>query len=188
MVALLLLTAVVAAGAILTKPLIERVVRDLSYPLSDTAIINREAAAEHLDPALVAAVIYAETKFDPRTSSAGALGLMQVEPATARNLAHITGGTAFKVADLAHPATNIAYGSFYLRYLLNLYHGNRTLALAAYNAGPTNVDDWVAHERSAGRTLSLAAIPFAQTRAYVVKVESAQKTYRRDYAKLLGPP
>jgi soluble lytic murein transglycosylase len=186
--ALLALTALVAAAALVAIPLIKRVVRDLGYPLSDTAIINRQAAAEHLDPALVAAVIYAETKFDARTSPAGALGLMQVEPATARLLAHMSGGYAFKVADLAHPATNIAYGSYYLRYLLNLYHGSRTLALAAYNAGPTNVDDWVARARDDGRSLSVAAIPFPQTRAYVVKVESAEKTYRRDYAKELGPP
>jgi soluble lytic murein transglycosylase len=169
-------------------PLVKRVVRELTYPLNDTAIINRQAAIEHLDPALVAAVIYAETKFDPRTSPAGALGLMQVEPSTARNLARISGGTTFKIADLADPATNIAYGSYYLRYLLNLYHGNRTLALAAYNAGPTNVDHWVAQAHVAGRPLSLTAIPFPQTRAYVAKVEAAQRTYRRDYATVLGPP
>ena len=185
---LLLGTAVLAAGALFVLPVIERVVRELTYPLSDTAIINRQAAANRLDPALVAAVIWAETKFDARTSSAGALGLMQVEPSTARNLARISGGTAFKVADLAHPATNIAYGSFYLRYLLNLYHGNRMLALAAYNAGPTNVDNWLAAARAHGRSLSIAAIPFAQTRDYVARVEAAQKTYRRYYAKLLGPP
>jgi len=185
---LLLVTASAAAGVAIALPTIKRIVREFTYPLSDTAIINRQAAANRLDPALVAAVIYAETKFDPRTSSAGALGLMQVEPATAQNLARISGGTTFKVADLAHPATNIAYGSYYLRYLLNHYHDNRVLALAAYNAGPTNVDDWVAAARAQGHSLSIAAIPFAQTRAYVAKVEAAQLTYRHDYAKLLGPP
>ena len=183
-----MLAGLLAVATVVAVPLIKRFVRDLGYPLEDASIINRQAAAEHLDPALVAAVIYAETKFDPRTSSAGALGLMQVEPATARNLARISGGTTFKIADLAHPATNIAYGSYYLRYLLNLYHGDRTLALAAYNAGPTNVDNWVAQARAAGRSLSIATIPFTQTRDYVSKVEAAQKTYRRDYAKLLGPP
>lgn len=186
--ALVVLIALAALAAVFVVPVVDRVVRDLSFPLQDTSIINRQAAVEHIDPALVAAVIYAETKFDPRTSSAGALGLMQIEPATARNLAHMSGGTLFKVADLAHPATNIAYGSYYLRYLLNVYHDNRTLALAAYNAGLTNVDRWVATAHARGQTLTVGAIPFPQTRAYVVRVEAATKTYRRYYAKLLGPP
>jgi soluble lytic murein transglycosylase len=175
-------------GVIAAAPAINHIVRELTYPLHDATIINRDARAEQLDPALVAAVIYAETKFDPRTSSAGALGLMQIEPATARFLAHLSGGTQFTIADLAHPATNIAYGSYYLRYLLNRYDGNRTLALAAYNAGTTNVDHWMARARASGRSLTRALIPFPQTRAYVARVESATKTYRRYYAKLLGPP
>jgi soluble lytic murein transglycosylase len=175
-------------AALVAVPPVERFVRELSYPLRDAAIINRQATAEHLDPALIAAVIYAESKFDPRTSPAGALGLMQVEPSTAHLLAHMSDGTAFRIADLAHPATNIAYGSYYLRYLLNLYRGNRMLALAAYNAGPTNVNTWLARARSHGRAFSVAAIPFPQTRAYVSRVEAAMKTYRRYYGNQLGPP
>jgi len=187
----LAVVAILAAGTvgvIAALPSVERVVRELTYPLHDAAIINHAASDEHLDPAFVAAVIYAETKFDPRTSSTGALGLMQIEPSTARYLAHLSGGSAFTLADLAHPATNIRYGSYYLRYLLNLYGGNRMLALAAYNAGTTNVDRWVARATAKGRPLTQASIPFPQTRAYVAKVEAATKTYRHDYAKLLGPP
>jgi soluble lytic murein transglycosylase len=180
--------AAAAIAVVLVVPVIDRVVRELGYPLSDASIINQQARVEHIDPALIAAVIYAETKFDPRTSSAGALGLMQIEPATARYLAHLSGGSQFAVADLAHAATNIAYGSYYLRYLLNLYGGNRMLALAAYNAGTTNVDRWVAHATAARKQFSVASIPFPQTRAYVAKVEAATVTYRRDYAKELGPP
>ncbi len=188
MLAVLALVAAGAVGLIVALPSVQRVVRELTYPLHDTAIINRAAHAEHLDPAFVAAVIYAETKFDPRTSSTGALGLMQIEPSTARYLAHLSGGSQFTLGDLAHPATNIAYGSYYLRYLLNRYGGNRTLALAAYNAGTTNVDRWVASARATGTALTPASIPFPQTRAYVTKVEAATKTYRHYYAKLLGPP
>ena len=180
--------AVAVLAAVLAVPTVKRFVRELTYPLSDVSIINQQAAREHLDPALVAAVIYAESKFDPRPSSAGALGLMQIEPSTAILLAHKSGGTLFTIADLAHPATNIAYGSYYLRYLLRDYGGNRTLALAAYNAGPTNVNRWIAKAQARGRTLDLDAIPFPQPRAYVAKVEAATKTYRRYYAKLLGPP
>lgn len=185
--ALIALLVVVTAG-VLAVPVVKRFVRELTYPLHDASIINIQAAHDHLDPALVAAVIYAESKFDPRTSSAGALGLMQIEPSTARYLAQKSGGVLFRIRDLAHPATNIAYGSYYLRYLLNMYRGNRTLALAAYNAGLTNVDHWVARARAHGRRLGIEAIPFPQTRAYVSKVEAATKTYRRYYAKLLGPP
>jgi soluble lytic murein transglycosylase len=160
---------------------IRRLVREVTYPLQDTATIRQQAQAERLDPALIAAVIYAETKFDARTSSAGALGLMQILPSTARYLAHLSGGSEFRVADLAHPAVNIAYGSYYLRYLLNLYDGNETLALAAYNAGATNVNAWVAEARERGQTLGITTIHFPQTRAYVEKVEAAQVTYRKDY-------
>jgi len=187
-VAALAVLAACGVGVIAALPSIERVVREITYPLRDAAIINRQASVEHLDPALVAAVIYAETKFDPRTSSTGALGLMQIEPSTARYLAHLSGGSQFTVADLAHPATNIAYGSYYLRYLLNLYGGNRMLALAAYNAGTTNVNRWLAEARTGGRSLTAATIPFTQTREYVSKVEAATRTYRRYYPKLLGPP
>jgi soluble lytic murein transglycosylase len=186
--ALLVFAAGAVAAAIIALPVLTRFVRELTYPLHDVSIINRQAAVEHLDPALVAAVIYAESKFDPRPSSAGALGLMQIEPATAELLAQKSGGTLFKIADLAHPATNIAYGSYYLRYLLRMYGGSRMLALAAYNAGPGNVDRWIARARKRGRRLDIDAIPFAQTRAYVVKVEAATKTYRRYYGKLLGRP
>lgn len=186
--ALVVLIVVAVVAGLLVVPVVKHFVREFSYPLRDVSIINQQAAREHLDPALVAAVIYAETKFDARTSSAGALGLMQIEPSTAELLAQKSGGTLFKIADLAHPATNIAYGSYYLRYLLRSYNGDRTLALAAYNAGPTNVNDWIARARAKDRKLDVDAIPFPQTRAYVVKVEAATKTYRRYYAKLLGPP
>ena len=124
-------------------PLFRRAYEDLSLPLSYSDIIRQQAAEKHLDPALVAAVIYAETKFDPRPSSAGAEGLMQMLPQTAEFLARRSGATTFRISDLANPAVNIAYGSYYLRYLLNEYDGNEVLALAAYNGGETNVDRWL---------------------------------------------
>lgn len=160
--------------------------RQSSLPLADTAIIRREASAKHLDPALIAAVIDTETHFEPRTSAAGAQGLMQLLPSTAEYLAGLSGGYAFNTADLAAPEVNIAYGSYYLRYLLNRYKGNEVLALAAYNGGMGNVDRWVQQERAKGRTLSVDAIPFAQTREYVHEVLEAQQEYRSRYAAALG--
>jgi soluble lytic murein transglycosylase len=155
-------------------------------PLSHAGIIREQARAKHLDPALVAAVIYAESKFEPRPSSAGAQGLMQVLPATAYYLAHLSGGTSFTASDLATPQVNIAYGSYYLRYLLDHYSGNEMLAVAAYNGGLANVDSWIAHANAAGRELSAEAIPFSETREYVQRVLAAQRGYRATYAHELG--
>ena len=75
---------------------------------------------------------------------------MQILPETAEFLARRSGATTFQVSDLATPAVNIAYGSYYLRYLLDEYHGNKVLALAAYNGGETNVDRWVAERPRPG--------------------------------------
>lgn len=164
----------------------QSVERNQALPLSDAGIIRRQAAAKDLDPALIAAVIYAETKFDPRPSAAGAEGLMQILPSTAYYLAHLSGGITFTAGDLADPSVNVAYGSYYLRYLLNHYGGNEMLAIAAYNGGLTNVDEWVAHADAAGRQLAVAEIPFPQTREYVRRVLSAQAAYRETYPRQLG--
>jgi soluble lytic murein transglycosylase len=178
--------AVVGVIVVMTAPLAKKAVNDLGLPLSYSSIIRQQAAAKHLSPALVAGVIYAETKFDARTSPAGAEGLMQIEPATALFLAKRSGATTFNTSDLGHPAVNIAYGCYYLRYLLNEYHGKVMLALAAYNGGETNVDTWVSEARRRGHALTISAIPFPETRAYVSRVLHAAGEYRRQYAHQLG--
>jgi len=170
----------------LALPLFRKAVNEFALPLSYSNVIREQAADKHLDPSLIAAVIYAETKFDPRPSSAGAEGLMQILPGTAEFLARRSGATTFTISDLATPAVNIAYGSYYLRYLLDRYEGQEVLALAAYNGGETNVDQWLARARSEGRSLSIDKIPFAQTRAYVLRVLQAQRDYRRSYPSELG--
>jgi len=164
----------------------DQLVSTLGLPLTNANVIREQAAEKHLDPALIAAVIYAETKFDPRPSSAGAQGLMQILPATAYYLAQLSGGVRFTASDLATPSVNVAYGSYYLRYLLDHYSGNEMLAVAAYNAGLTNVDGWVAHARAEGTPLSIEAIPFPETREYVHRVLNAQRDYRAKYARQLG--
>ena len=75
---------------------------------------------------------------------------MQLTPRTARDIARKSGGTAFVEADLGTPQVNIAYGAFYLRYLLDRYGGNEAFALAAYNGGEGNVDRWIAAARDKG--------------------------------------
>jgi soluble lytic murein transglycosylase len=175
---------VLFVGVIAT--VLQQAARNLALPLSDASIIREQAAQKRLDPALIAAVIYAETKFDPRPSPAGAQGLMQILPSTAYYLAHLSGGVSFTAGDLADPSVNVAYGSYYLRYLLDHYSGNEMLAVAAYNGGLGNVDKWVAQAQAAGRRLSVGEIPFPQTRAYVQRVLGAERAYRATYAHQLG--
>src|SRR5271165_6095281 len=165
---------------------VDDVVHKLGLPLSDASVIREQAGEKHLDPALIAAVIYAETKFNPRPSPAGAEGLMQILPGTAYFIAHLSGGSSFTASDLSTPRINVAYGSYYLRYLLNHYDGNEMLAVAAYNGGLANVDSWLAQANAAGRPLTIEAIPFPETRAYVQRVLEAQREYRSIYARQLG--
>ena len=149
----------------------------LWYPLRYEHIVRGHAHNYSLDPALLAAVIYQESKFEPDArSSSGAIGLMQLLPATAQGIALHTGGSGFRVGDLYNPEINIRYGAWYLRHLLRKY-GDEPTALAAYNAGQDNVDRW----RRAGR-----GIQFPETRAYVDRVEELKKIYRRAYGDELG--
>jgi soluble lytic murein transglycosylase len=181
--------AAIAAGLLIVGVVaseLQQAARNLALPLGDASIIREQAAEKRLDPALIAAVIYAESKFEPRPSAAGAEGLMQILPSTAYYLAHLSGGSSFTAGDLATPSVNVAYGSYYLRYLLDHYAGNEMLAVAAYNAGLTNVDEWVAHARADGGTLSEQSIPFPETREYVHRVLNAQRAYRATYPRQLG--
>jgi soluble lytic murein transglycosylase len=149
----------------------------LRYPLAYDSIVRGHAENYRLDPALLAAVIYQESKFDPEArSDAGAVGLMQLQPETARGIALRTGGSAFRVDDLTNPEINVRYGSWYLRHLLDKYDDEQ-LALAAFNAGQGNVDSW----RDQGK-----GIAFAETRAYVDRVEKLEGIYRDAYADELG--
>jgi soluble lytic murein transglycosylase len=184
--AILLVLVLCGVVAYLITPLVEKAIQELTLPLEYQGIIKQQAAAKGLDPALIAAVIYAETRFDARTSPTGAEGLMQIEPATAEFLAHRSGGTDFTVADLGTPEVNIAYGSYYLRYLLDEFGGSEVLALAAYNGGETNVQHWLANAQAQGRTFTVSDIPFPETRAYVEKVMQVQQQYRQKYARQLG--
>jgi soluble lytic murein transglycosylase len=178
---------VAALGIALAWPLAHHAVKEIALPLRHEDIIRQQAREKHLDPALIAAVIYAESRFrDGQRSAAGAEGLMQLTPATAQDIARRSGGTRFVVDDLATPQVNISYGAWYLRYLLDRYGGNEAFALAAYNGGQGNVDRWIDAARRRNVALAIEAIPFAETRAYVRRVEQARSRYRRSYATELG--
>lgn len=179
---------VIGVGGLLVWAMGKHAVRDISLPLHHADIIRQQARAKHLDPALIAAVIDAESKFNDNSgsSSAGAIGLMQLLPDTARFIATRSGGTRFSTADLATPQVNIAYGSFYLRYLLDRYGGSAVLAVAAYNGGEANVDRWLVQASRRGHTFAVDQIPFSETRAYVSKVLRLRGEYRASYSSDLG--
>jgi soluble lytic murein transglycosylase len=142
------------------------------YPLEYEQIVRGHARNYQLDAALLAAVIYQESKFRPDAkSSSGAIGLMQLQPETAKGIAIRTGGSRFQTSDLYVPEINVRYGSWYLRHLLDKYEDEKT-ALAAYNAGQRNVDEW----RAEGK-----GIQFSETRAYVDRVEHLKGVYHDAY-------
>jgi soluble lytic murein transglycosylase len=148
------------------------------YPLHYSEYVRVHARENGLDPALLAAVIYQESKFRPDARSAsGAIGLMQLTPSTAHGIAVRTGGHAFETGDLYNPEINIRYGAWYLANLFRKYRQER-LVLAAYNAGQGNVDRW----RSKGQS-----IQFAETEAYVDRVEHLERVYRAAWRSSLYP-
>lgn len=174
---LTVLLAVVAGAALYvfetSPPWYERI----RYPLRYAEYVRVHAKENRLDPALLAAVIYQESKFSTDAeSSSGAIGLMQLTPATARGIAIRTGGSQFHTSDLYNAEINIRYGSW---YLANLFHKYRreSLVLAAYNAGQGNVDRWRANGQP---------IQFPETVAYVSRVEHLQRVYRDAWGKELG--
>jgi soluble lytic murein transglycosylase len=141
----------------------------LRYPLRYSEYVRVHAQRHGLDPALLAAVIYQESRFRPGAKSAsGAIGLMQLTPETARGIAIRTHGSAFHTKDLYNPEINIRYGAWYLDNLFKKY-GSESLVLAADNAGQGTVDMCRAN---------CVSIQFAETRAYVEQVEDVKQIYR----------
>jgi len=185
-----LLAAVVVFGGVIAAvvaPRVDKAVQEVVLPLRHEDIIRQQAADKGLDPALIAGVIYTESRFRDQTSHAGAKGLMQILPSTAHDIARKSGGTAFIEGDLANPQVNISYGSFYLRYLLQRYGGNEVLAIAAYNAGEGRVDKWIFDARHKGEAFDRARhIPFPETRHYVQQVLDVRTRYREEYGRELG--
>jgi soluble lytic murein transglycosylase len=169
LVAALLVVAVAAGAAVVTTE--PTWYLRLRYPLDYAEIVRGHARNYGLEPELLAAVIYAESKFDADARSAsGAIGLMQLLPETARGIALRTGGSNFRTEDLYDPELNVRYGSWYLRHLLQRYDGDLRKALAAYNGGQGNVD---------------RGIEYDETKAYVERVRDVAAIYRRAYRREL---
>lgn len=146
------------------------------YPLQHRESIKTYTLNFGLEPNLVAAVIFAESRFFAgRESRAGARGLMQLLPTTAADVADVLGEADYTADSLFEPDRNIRYGTFYLKYLHDKYGGDLDLTLAAYNAGETNVDRWVKENHG--------EILFAETADFVANVKKAREMYDRIYGK-----
>jgi soluble lytic murein transglycosylase len=174
--------AVVGVGVatLIASGILDKAIEELTLPLNHEDIIRQQAEEKGVDASLIAAVIYTESRFRDQTSEAGARGLMQITPESAKEIERLSGGTTFELADLSDPEINIRYGTFLLRELFDRYEGDVVAVLAAYNAGPANVEEW------GGSNLSLSDIRFPETRAYVEGVLQKQDEYRDRYAKELG--
>ena len=168
------------AGLLVASGTFDRALQELTLPLRHEDVIRQQAAEKEVDAALIAAVIYSESRFRDQTSTAGARGLMQITPAAANEIEKLSGGSTFKLSDLSDPEINIRYGTFFLHELLDRYEGDEVAALAAYNAGPSNADRW------GGTSLKLEEIPFGETRGYVAEVLDKQRAYRDTYPGELG--
>jgi soluble lytic murein transglycosylase len=158
------------------------------YPLEHSGAIRDGARRHDLEPALVAAVVYAESRFDEYARSPqGAVGLMQVLPETAEQIADESGGVSFTAADLEDPRVNVRYGCYYLRQALDAFDGDVRAAVASYNAGVGAVSEWRAEAAADGHELRPRDIPYPETRAYVEKVLKARRVYRETYGDRLRP-
>ena len=156
---------------------------DLRFPVAWKDEAQAAARTHGIDPALVLATIRMESAFRPGArSSAGALGLMQVMPATGRRIAKAAGVRVSGRRSLLNPGKNIRLGTAYLRRLLDRLHGHPALASAGYNAGPHRAERWVAAVADMEPELWVEFIPYTETRQYVKRILE----YRIVYRHLLG--
>ncbi|HEY5799031.1 MAG TPA: transglycosylase SLT domain-containing protein [Burkholderiaceae bacterium] len=143
----------------------------LRFPLHHEATIRREASSNRIDPAWVAAEIRAESVFYPRArSSANAMGLMQILPATGASVAGRTGQPWGGAESLYDPDTNIILGTAYLRELMDKYGGQPYQVIAGYNAGPSPLSRWQSQRPGMDPDFWIETISYKETREYVARV------------------
>ena len=156
---------------------------ELLYPLAYWDAVQELSAARGIDPYLVAAVMREESAFGPAAiSRAGARGLMQLMPATARKVARALAMPDPLPDGLHAPTLNLTLGTAYLAQVLEEFGGNLPLALAAYNAGPQAVRRWLQEIPTADPDRFIEAIPYAETREYVKRVLASHRQYHALYA------
>lgn len=153
------------------------------YPREYSHYVTEASEKYDVEESLVYAVIRTESGFrEDVVSSAGAVGLMQIMPDTFEWLQAQNGDeVTYSQGELKNPQVNIDYGTYYLSMLLSHYDGDEQLAVAAYNAGMTNVDKWLSDERYSKDGISLTDIPFKETEKYVKRVEKIKDVYKTLY-------
>ena len=178
---LILLAAVLGGYFLYGRPALLR----YKYKLVYEDEIVASAKEWDLDPYLVCGVIFTESAFRPEArSSVGALGLMQLMPATGLEEAELLMIEGVTEEGLTEPALNIRLGCTYLKKLLDEF-GTESVALAAYNAGPGRVRQWL-KEYGTKEDGSILYIPYPETSKYVGRVQSAKGVYARLYPELPG--
>ena len=152
------------------------------YPMTYAPEIRAAAAEFSLDPAYVASVVLAESSFDAEAvSSAGAIGLMQIMPATGEWIAGKLEDEPFDVQRLYQPEVNLRYGCWYLRFLLDRYDGDMYTASTAYHQGQGRVDQWLEDPQYSQDGRTLTAISSAVTDTYVNRIMESYANYQELY-------
>ena len=160
-----------------------RFIQRLLYPIYYAEVLFAEAEKYQLDPALLLAIIRQESLFERSAeSAAGARGLMQVMPATGEYVAERGSFGNYNPDQLWLPYLSLRYGAWYINQQLGIFDGNQFAALAAYNAGPGNVLEWI--KASDDLDVFVEAIPYWESRTYIRNIYINLAAYRRIY----GPP
>ncbi len=157
-------------------------IKRVFYPLKYKNEIIESSNAYSLNPLLIFAIIKTESNFDKNAkSSAGAMGLMQITENTAKYVASLKKIESY---DINIPATNIDFGCFYIKYLMERFEDQNT-ALCAYNAGEGNVTLWLTNKEYSDDAITLKKIPFKETRDYIDKIKKNFAKYNNYYGYLL---
>jgi soluble lytic murein transglycosylase len=180
--AIFLLIVLMSVFLLINTPLVWK----WMYPIKYQDEIMEASRRYQVDPYLVLAIIRSESSFrTDRISPKGAVGLMQIMPDTAD---WIVGKAGFRPDGenyLFDPKMNIHIGTWYLAFLLQMYNGNQVKAIAAYNAGPGNVNKWLKLEQWNGTRETIEDIPIGETRYYVQRVLYYHDRYRKIYNEQL---
>lgn len=162
------------------------IIKEKFFPYKYREYVDKYSIQYNLDPLLVLAVIKTESKFDDDAHShKNAVGLMQITVDTGEWAAKEMGYSTFSKEDLYDEEYNIKMGCWYLKRLSDTFN-DLDLAIAAYNAGPTNVQSWLDNEKYSSDGRSIDYIPFGETKKYVDKVNTYYNIYEYLYNEKKG--
>lgn len=152
------------------------------YPVKYKDIVFEAAEQNNLERTLIFSVIKIESGFNEKAKSKkGALGLMQITPSTGEYIAKMLN---VKQYDLLQPETNVKFGCYYLKYLINRFKNTET-ALCAYNAGESTVSIWLNNPDYSDDKIALKSIPFSETNEYINKYKKTFSKYKKIYGYIL---